>query len=124
MANFLGLYTAIYHVTDLDLAKKWYSEALGVAPYFDQPYYVGFNVGGHELGLHPQSPNPTPAAGGVSVYWGVSSMKDAWERLIAQGATPVEEPNEVGGGILVAMVRDPVGNLLGVIENPHFPNQA
>jgi len=124
MANLLGLYTAIYHVTDLDRAKKWYSEMLGIAPYFDQPYYVGFNVGGHELGLHPQSPHPAPPTSGVSVYWGVSSMKDTWARLIAQGAAPVEEPNDVGGGILVAMVRDPAGNLLGVIENPHFPNQA
>jgi predicted enzyme related to lactoylglutathione lyase len=123
MANFLGLYTAIYSVADLDLAKKWYSEALGTAPYFDQPYYVGFNVGGHELGLVPQSPNPTTSVG-VSVYWGVSSMKEAWGRLIAQGAEPVEDPNDVGEGILVATVRDPLGNLLGVIENPHFPNRA
>ena len=124
MANFLGLYTAIYHVADLEMAKKWYSEVLGTGPYFDQPFYVGFNVGGHELGLVPESPNPVPRQGGVSVYWGVASMQESWARLIAQGAEPVEDPNDVGGGIQVATARDPLGNLLGLIENPHFPNQA
>jgi catechol 2,3-dioxygenase-like lactoylglutathione lyase family enzyme len=42
---FQGLRTAIYHVDDLDKAKAWYSAVLGKQPYFDQPFYVGFNVG-------------------------------------------------------------------------------
>ena len=50
---FLGLRTAIYHVSDIDKGKHWYSEVLGVQPYFDQPFYVGFNVSGYELGLQP-----------------------------------------------------------------------
>jgi len=124
MPNLLGLYTAIYRVSDLDRARQWYSQVLGHGPYFDEPFYVGFNVGGVELGLLPPEPDATTGPGGVSVYWGVASMKDAWARLIEHGAEPAGEPQDVGGGILVAMVRDPFGNLLGIIENPHFPNQA
>lgn len=124
MASFLGLYTAIYRVDDLDRAKQWYSEVLGTGPYFDQPFYVGFNVGGFELGLLPPEADATTGAGGVSAYWGVASMKESWPRLLALGAHPVRSPQDVGEGILVAMVRDPFGNHLGVIENPHFPNQA
>lgn len=124
MASFLGLYTAIYRVDDLDRAKQWYSEVLGVAPYFDQPYYVGFNVGGFELGLLPPEPGATTGAGGLAAYWGVASMKDTWVHLLGRGAEPVQSPQDVGEGILVAMVKDPFGNHLGVIENPHFPNQA
>jgi len=124
MASFKGLYTAIYRTTDLDQAKRWYTDVLDTPPYFDQPFYVGFNVGGFELGLLPPEDGLPTGAGGVSVYWGVDSMTDAWARLTGHGAVPVEEPHDVGGGIQVAMARDPFGNLLGVIENPHFPNQA
>ena len=56
----LGLRTAIYPVTDLDAAKRWYAEMLGQAPYFDQPFYVGFAVGGFELGLLPERRRPAP----------------------------------------------------------------
>src|SRR3981081_3371696 len=54
---FLGLRTAIYHVDDIEKAKAWYSEVLGTKPYFDQPFYVGFNVAGYELGLQPGAGN-------------------------------------------------------------------
>ncbi len=50
---FLGLRTAIYHVHDIDKAKDWYSSILGFKPYFDEPFYVGYNVAGYELGLQP-----------------------------------------------------------------------
>jgi predicted enzyme related to lactoylglutathione lyase len=119
-APFLGLYTALYHVTDLDRAKAWYAGALGLAPYFDQPFYVGFNVGGCELGLVPTESGTRIEPGGVIAYWGVASIKDAWTHLLGAGATAVSEPQDVGEGIQVATVADPFGNPLGVIENPHF----
>ncbi len=50
---FLGLRTAIYHVDDIERARDWYSSILGFKPYFDEPFYVGFNVAGYELGLQP-----------------------------------------------------------------------
>lgn len=119
---FLGLRTAGYRVGDkLPQAKMWYERVLGFPPYFDEPFYVGFNVGGFELGLQPDEPGPEHAkATGVAVYWGVEKCAPAYERLLALGASPAEPPQEVGGGIVVAAVRDPFGNLLGVIENPHF----
>ncbi|MGD8698831.1 MAG: VOC family protein [Gemmatimonadales bacterium] len=117
---FLGLRTAVYRVDDLGAAKAWYSEALGIKPYFDEPYYVGFNVGGFELGLHPAEDETPVGIGGATVYWGVEDIEAATARLLAQGATLHGEIQDVGEGILVASVVDPFGNLLGVIRNPHF----
>jgi predicted enzyme related to lactoylglutathione lyase len=118
--HFHGLRTAIYRATDLDKAKAWYSNVLGIGPYFDQPFYVGFNVGGYELGLDPDPSATAAGQGGVVVYWGVSDSRAALERLLSLGATARTAVQEVGEGIYVATVLDPFGNVLGVIENPHF----
>jgi len=123
-STFLGLRTAIYYVPDLEKAKAWYRSVLGIDPYFDQPFYVGFNVGGFELGLHPAGGGRAPGAGGAVPYWGVERMTVAWPRLLGLGATAVSAPEDVGDGIQVATARDPFGNLLAIIENPHFPNNA
>jgi len=118
------LRTVIYHAADLAAAKEWYAKALGVQPYFDQPFYVGFNVGGFELGLHPTGPDLKPGPGGAVPYWGVERMDQAWPRALGLGAKPLHEPQDVGEGIKVATVVDPFGNWIGLIENPHFPNTA
>ena len=110
---FLGLRTVIYPAADLAAGKAWYEKTLGFAPYFDEPFYVGFNVGGYELGLVPDGQT-------TETYWGVESIQEAWKDLLAKGATAQDEPKEVGGGIWVAIVKDPQGNALGIIENPHF----
>jgi predicted enzyme related to lactoylglutathione lyase len=123
-APILGLRTTVYPVTDLAKAKAWYSQVLGVAPYFDEPFYVGFNVGGFELGLDPDTSELKPGAGGAVTYWGVENADRTWERLMQLGAEPASPVREVGGGIRVATVKDPFGNLFGFIENPHFPNTA
>ncbi len=117
---FLGLRTAIYHVDDIEKGKAWYSEVLGIDPYFDQPFYVGFNVAGYELGLQPDESAAPGRADGAVAYWGVEDAQAAFQRLIALGATAHEEVQDVGEGIKVATVKDPFGNLFGIIENPHF----
>ena len=116
---FLGLRTVIYKAPDLARARAWYSELLGVAPYFDEPFYVGFNVGGYELGLDPD-PSAATGAGGATAYWGVANLDAALARAKAQGATVVSPAQDVGGGIRVATVADPFGTPIGLIENPHF----
>ena len=120
--NLLGLRTAIYHAPDLAKAKSWYSKILGIEPYFDQPFYVGFNVGGFELGLDPD-PSSSAGAGGVIVYWGVRHVDVALKRLLSLGATERTNVQDVGEGIRIATVLDPFGNVFGVIENPHFKPQ-
>jgi len=120
--HFKGIYTALYRVDDLERGKAWYTQALGTEPYFDQPFYVGFNVAGFELGLLPPEPGAPMGAGGTVAYWGVDDVQAAWDRLVALGAAEVEKPQDVGGDIVVAAVRDPFGNLFGLIRNPHFPN--
>src|SRR4051812_15734531 len=119
---FQGLRTAIFKVSDLDKAKAWYSEVLGFAPYFDEPFYVGFSVGGFELGLDPNAPNAPSAAecaGGVA-YWGVADIGVSVAHFTNVGATIRSAVQDVGGGIRVATVADPFGNVVGLIENPHF----
>lgn len=118
---FHGLRTAIYRAEDLVKAKEWYAEVPGFEPYFDEPFYVGFEVGGYELGLLPED-SPEPRSGADSkVYWGVDDACEAVERLVELGASRHEDVRDVGEGILLATVLDPFGNVLGVIENPRFP---
>jgi predicted enzyme related to lactoylglutathione lyase len=113
----LGLRTTIYPTTDLARAREWYSLALGVAPYFDQPFYVGFAVGGFELGLVPDG---TPGTSGAVPYWGVPNADDAIAALLAIGGVLHDAVHDVGDGIRVGAVLDPFGNVFAVIENPHF----
>jgi predicted enzyme related to lactoylglutathione lyase len=116
----LGLRTIIYHVHDLEKAKLWYTTALGIKPYFDQPYYIGFNVGGYELGLHPGSPGPSGEDTGVVAYWGVENAESEFRHLLESGARKHTDLRDVGEGIMVATVLDPFGNVIGIIQNPHF----
>ena len=116
---FLGLRTAIYHVDDIDKGKAWYSKVFGIQPYFDQPFYVGYNVGGYELGLQPTESSGEKADGAVA-YWGVENAEAAVQRLIENGAAIHEAVQDVGEGIKVATVKDPFGNVVGIIENPNF----
>lgn len=115
---FLGLRTAVYHVNDIEKGKEWFSKVLGFPPYFDEPFYVGFNVGGYELGLQPSEGQISNPSG--NAYWGVESCDAAFQKLLDHGATANEPVQDVGGGIKVATVKDPFGNVLGIIENPHF----
>ena len=117
---FLGLRTAVYYVNDIELGKQWYASILGFAPYFDEPFYVGFNVAGYELGLQPIEGEASASQAHAAVYWGVESCENALKDLLAKGALANEDVQDVGSGIKVASVKDPFGNVFGVIENPHF----
>lgn len=113
----LGLRTVGYKVSDLTAAKKWYTEAFETEPYFDEPFYVGFNIAGYELGLMPDE-----AVNGDNVisYWGVENTESEYYRMLDLGAAEHEAPHGVGGDIAVASVKDPWGNIIGLIYNPHF----
>jgi predicted enzyme related to lactoylglutathione lyase len=116
---FLGLRTVIYRVKDLDEAKAFYTTILGFPPYFDEPFYVGYEVAGYELGLQSYETS-NHATDNVETYWGVDDIQTVYNQLVTEGATPHDAPNEVGGGIWVALLKDPSGNILGLIKNPHF----
>jgi len=118
--KFLGLRTTIYKVTDISKAKAWYSKVLGIEPYFDEVFYVGFDVGGFELGLQPEEGSTGQKTGGVISYWGVDDVKKVFDELLSNGATAHENPVNVGGEIVVASVKDPWGNFFGIIFNPEF----
>lgn len=121
-AMFKGLRTVVYYVADLDAAKAWFADAIGIEPYFDQPFYAGFNVGGYELGLLPFAEGmkePTSIT-----YWGVDDIDVAYKSMLDKGCAEIPDgaPKDVGGGkkLMVACVRNPMGNLVGMIDNPFF----
>lgn len=114
---FLGLRTVIYPAPNLAAAKAWYASVLAVTPYFDEPFYVGFSVGGFERGLLPDAASGTS---GPQPLWGVAAIESAYSRLLELGALALEPITEVGGGIKVAAVQDPFGHRLDIIENSNF----
>jgi len=116
----LGLRTTIYKVSDLDAAKKWYAKAFQIQPYFDEPFYVGFNIAGFELGLLADDMAVDKKTTNVLSYWGVENIVEEVARFIKLGATQDIEPTNVGGEIMVATVIDPWGNAIGLIYNPEF----
>lgn len=118
MTPFLGLRTAKYSARDLAAAKAWYTEVLGIGPYFDEPYYVGFNVKGYELGITPDDHAEVTRPESGIAYWGVPDARAAWERLLGLGAVAYEPVED--HGVLIGAVRDPFGNIFGIIEHPGF----
>src|SRR4051794_2206191 len=116
---FQGLRTVVMRAEDLEKSKAWYERLLGAKPYFDTPYYVGFNVGGYELGLHPGGKDMWEGADSLT-YWGVDDVDTALARLVEMGASEHTAIQDVGEGIRLGTVRDPFGVVVGIIENPHF----
>ena len=109
------LRTVIYHVADLPAAKEWYIKATGIQPYFDEPFYVGFDINGSELGLDPSMTNIS-TGNHTESYWAVESAKLAVEKFVALGAVLIQDLTNVGGTICTAIVSDPFGNHIGFIE--------
>jgi predicted enzyme related to lactoylglutathione lyase len=110
-----GVKTLIYPVQDLDKAKAVYGALLGVEPYVDAPYYVGFRVGDQEIGL-----DPSGHAQGMTMpvgYYEVPDIAQSLQALLGAGGQAHQEVKDVGGGKLTAAVRDADGNLIGLIQS-------
>jgi predicted enzyme related to lactoylglutathione lyase len=112
---FKKLRTVVYHVTDLQQAKAWYTKITGIEPYFDMPFYVGFDINGGELGLDPDMTGVSSGNHSFA-YWAVDGIEKCVTSLVVDGAVLVDDVKEVGGGIKVAVVQDPWGNAVGLIE--------
>lgn len=116
----LGLRTSVYKVSNLEDAKEWYGKVFQTSPYFDEPFYVGFNIAGYELGLMPDDMPAGRKTANVLSYWGVEDIAQEYKRFIELGAVEDTPPTNVGGEIMVAEVIDPWGNVIGLIYNPDF----
>ncbi len=103
----------VYPVKDLAAAKALYNRVLGVEPYADAPYYVGYRVDGQEIGLDPNARSQGPIG-----YVEVSDIKASLQTLLDAGAQVHQEIRDVGGGMLVATVKDPDGNIVGLRQLP------
>jgi len=112
---FNKLRAVIYHVNDIAAARSWYIKATGTEPYFDEPFYAGFNINGYELGLDPDSTHFSKGNHTIS-YWAVDDVAVAADKLVTLGAKLIQSKTNVGGTIHVAIVEDPFGNRIGLIE--------
>ena len=125
-----GLCTISFWADDVSAAAKWYTELLGIEPYFVRPeegtpQYVEFRVGDfqHELGIIDKKFQPKAAklgTGGVVAYWHVDDIAAALDRVKALGAEEYEPLVEREAGFKTASVVDPFGNILGLMVNPHY----
>lgn len=109
-----GIQSILYPVTDVTRAKSMFQQLLGTEPHSDSSYYVGFNVGGLEIGLVPGGHQQ--GLTGPTGYFRVDDIQGAIKTLVAQGAEEAGSPRDVGGGTLVANVKDQDGNLIGLIQ--------
>jgi predicted enzyme related to lactoylglutathione lyase len=107
-----GIKTVIYPASDLARAKAAFSAVLGAAPDMDEPYYVQFNVGGQAIGLDPHGHKS-----GAVVYFHVTDIKGALQALLDTGAQVDQDVKDVGGGRLIASVKDADGNLIGILQD-------
>jgi predicted enzyme related to lactoylglutathione lyase len=107
-----GIRTVIYPVKDIAQAKTLYSKLLGVEPYVDEAYYVGFKVGDQEIGLDHHGHNA-----GMTGYYHVNDIKKSLQLLLDAGAQAQQEVQDVGGGRLIASVKDADGNIIGLIQS-------
>ncbi len=122
---FRGLTTISFYASDLAAAKAWYSELLGIAPYFEREGYIEFRIGDyqHELGIIDSRYAPPGAAtgpAGAVAFWHVDDITASYERVLTLGATPYLPIREFGAGFTGGAVIDPFGNILGLMYNPHY----
>ena len=132
MPTLRGLTTVSFYAADVVAARQWYSELLGIAPYFERPdstnpAYIEFRIGDyqHELGIIDRKYAPANAAagpGGAVIYWHVDDVAAMMDRLKAMGATEYEPITNREAGFITASVVDPFGNILGIMYNPHYLN--
>lgn len=106
----------VYPAKDLAQAKALYRTLLGVEPYVDGPYYVGFRVGDQEIGLDPNG--HAKGMQGPIGYWQVNDIQKSLQLLLDAGVQVHQEIQDVGGGMLIAWVKDADGNITGLRQDP------
>ena len=111
-----GIKTIIFPVRDVAAAKGLFTELVGAEPYADAPYYVGYRIGDQEIGLDPNG-HKSGMTGPVG-YWEVADIRGTIQTLAERGAQTVQEPRDVGGGKLIATVKDADGNVIGLAQTP------
>ncbi|MDX2590776.1 MULTISPECIES: VOC family protein [Streptomyces] len=111
-----GLQTIIYPVKDLEKAKSVFAALLGVEPYADEPYYVGYKAEGQDVGLDPNG--HAKGLTGPVPYWHVTDLRERLGALLEAGAELLQDAQDVGGGRLIASVKDADGNLVGLLQDP------
>jgi predicted enzyme related to lactoylglutathione lyase len=111
-----GIKTIIFPVRDVAAAKGLFTKLVGAEPYADTPYYVGYRIGDQEVGLDPGG-HKRGMTGPIG-YWEVDDIKGTIQTLLDHGAQTVQEPRDVGGGKLIATVKDPDGNVIGLTQTP------
>ena len=107
-----GIKTVLYPVKDMEKSKVLFTKFLGVEPYADSPYYIGYKIDGQDIGLIPSSPE-----GATTAYFHVDDIKNSLQVLVDDGATILRDINDVGGGRLVASVKDASNNIIGLVQN-------
>jgi len=107
-----GIWTVIYPVKDIAKARVLFRELLGVEPYTDAPYYIGFKVGNQDIGLDPNGHTD-----GMTAYYHVDDIRKSLKSLVDAGAKAIQEVKDVGGGRLIASVKDENGNIIGLIQD-------
>ena len=115
----LKLRTAVYHVSNLAEAKSWYAQLLEIEPYFDAPFYVGFNVNGFEIGLDPDCTN-IQIGNNSYALWSVTNMEETVAKITSIGGIVHKPIETVGENMRVATYTDPWGNCIGLIEEKHI----
>ncbi|MGS0683655.1 VOC family protein [Nakamurella sp. GG22] len=120
-----GLATISFYAADLEAARQWYTDLLGIDAYFQMPGYIEFRIGRDEdeLGIIDRryAPAGEPGApGGAVVYWHVDDVAAALASLVSRGATEFQPVTDRGDDFVTAAVIDPFDNILGVMYNPHY----
>lgn len=108
--------TVLYPVSDIEKAKRLYGVLVASDPYMDEPYYVGWDADGQDVGLDPHGHRKGMT--GPIAYWHVTDIKATIADLLEAGATEKDEIRDVGGGKLVATVTDGDGNVIGILQPP------
>jgi predicted enzyme related to lactoylglutathione lyase len=125
-----GMSTVSFYASDIKAARAWYSQLLGIEPYFsvpdtDNPAYIEFRIGDyqHELGIISNQfapKNTIKGSGGAELYWHVDDLAESVKKLLAMGAAEYQPITPRGDGFVTASVIDPFGNVLGIMYNPHY----
>lgn len=108
-----GIQTIVYPVKDIAKAKALFTALLGVEPLYDESYYVGYQMNGQDIGLDPHGHTE-----GMTPYYEVDDIKKTLQALLDVGAQTIQDVKDVGGGKLIAAVKDANGNLIGLAQTP------